>query len=426
MNRLNSACGFDKVENTPTTTDISSYLVVERKFVTGNGRFSFSRTASTQEKVTLKFPRQISSKNTVIVANNTVDFFASVAQLSYSPLEISSSEAGTVIPAGWQLVLETAIAFPYKINNQAPTWTGFLKANGANRASSYLKTVDIVETGVSSCSNSDPTLPCLQKHYFSVEDCKAIDYDKGIFQFMVQCRAKGTGVTGQDTGTNCPNANTPAGWKVTATVSLKTTTACPFDATYTITPDSLAFYQGNADNAASATLYGTSETVYTRTTFALPPAEISSISVIAVCAFPSPFVFTPGQLCSGYDSRYSLAGEDYSSGATQIPSNSDTDKALKKVSIGRAEKLVNKAYPTDTSYTHRTLTVQVDLKITYSGSFRAGTKKREVDGESQYAHSSIGSIAIGDIQENAQVESSSATSIIASFALVVLLSVLLC
>eukprot|EP01117_Protostelium_nocturnum_P004989 TRINITY_DN1809_c0_g1_i1.p1 TRINITY_DN1809_c0_g1~~TRINITY_DN1809_c0_g1_i1.p1 ORF type:complete len:1299 (+),score=377.15 TRINITY_DN1809_c0_g1_i1:1796-5692(+) len=345
-------CGLQRVDiPSDPLAMFNNTLTIERDYEIHNGRFSISRTSKEEHQFSVDFPKTVSSSSSIRVKNNTIEFFLSVSEISYSHTTDK-----------WTLKLATIVANDYKLNStfvgDGPFGT---VAAGTNRGFA-LKT----RTPLEACLNEI----CTQEFEFTWTGCLASSIPNMTLEFMVSCH----------TTTDCAN---PAVDKQEAFLTINTQDACPQSREYDINDEALYFYATEADITTATTqkkLFGSSETMFMAVNYTLPPGITQTSEVVAICAYIQSEVVTPLVPCKP-ERSVSLSGKlSAEKGSHQIAFsiNAGDVKAA-------SQQNGNSIY------------VQVDLKLTYGSTIQK--KSISYVGKS---HSAISNAVITDrlVEEN--------------------------
>jgi len=251
-------CGLSYVGSDANYAYFNVTVLIERQFQIGNGRFSFNRDFSVDQAISIEFPRQLSVNNSVTVSNNTVEFYAAVTSISFD-----------VINQLWDITVGTAINKPFYKLNLLPT----------TNPNPSIPIRDWVELGNNAVScPGDYSGDCKQEWKFQTHSCDALNINALVLDFQVKCI---TGTTPNTLPGECATGNPE---QVSASIQITTASACPVSKDYKISA-SLSSFSDDSFSTPKG-LFGISEDMYLAVDFPAPPAEIQSITVKSVCAYP--------------------------------------------------------------------------------------------------------------------------------------------
>jgi len=325
-----ATCGLSFVNQDGNFAYFNTSLRIERSFTLGNQRFSFDRTFSVDQIITIEFPRHLSVSTKVVVSNNTVEFYAAVTSVHFNPIN-----------QVWDIEITTAINKPfYKLVLAA-------QPNNPNPTSPIRDWIP-VSNDIVSCPN-DYTGDCKQTWKYQTHSCDALNIDALTMNFNVECIS---GTTPNSLPLECA---TPNPEQVQAIIEIKTASACPLSGEFKITGSTLTSYDDNT-YTNTKDLFGISEDMYLGVDFDVPPAGIASIKIIALCAYPR--ITNPSDVpssCSN-DKKVNL-GDVHSELTTNYHGHQFafyTKAGLLKAASGVQEE-------------QNKITVQAELEITYDG-----------------------------------------------------------
>eukprot|EP01117_Protostelium_nocturnum_P002054 TRINITY_DN126_c0_g1_i4.p1 TRINITY_DN126_c0_g1~~TRINITY_DN126_c0_g1_i4.p1 ORF type:complete len:1826 (-),score=574.15 TRINITY_DN126_c0_g1_i4:87-5564(-) len=372
-------CGLSRVD--VARTDFATFnnsLTIERTYLIQNGRFSIPRVGKIEHPFSIMFPKNLYTTSDIKVKNNTVEFFASASEISYS---MSTHK--------WKVVVSTIIANEFVVTSlfdrpedSKPTVTNnpFTDDRNFNITS---------KEGTKVAGYSGPGI--LQEFEFSFDDCKAAAFKDFKLKWKVGC-------VDPDDKEECVN---PAKPDVEILLSLHSESACPVSETYVMTDKAVKLYGLKEDlskpksQATSKTLFGSSEDVFVAVDFSTP-VKVQTVKLVQVCGYPTPVP------------KVKTASEE-------VPTASEEEVPLPPCPTHKFPSLSLLDHHTDhrvafrvnagelktqSGTTVNTFVIQVDVSIEYTNGFE--TSKRIVSYTKEHSSSTL--VQVGGKIENPIVE----------------------